>query len=48
MEAIALEWSNKDRNMCDRYYLGAKAALMDKIALGSGVVIENIGGWVGP
>ena len=34
--------------MCDKYYLGAKSASMDKRALGSGLVIENIGGWVGP
>ena len=39
MEAIALEWSNKDRNMCNRYQLGAKAALLDNmydLALGVG------------
>ena len=46
MEAIALEWSNKDRNMCNRYQLGAKAALLDNmydLALGVGVVVEKYG-----
>ena len=45
MEALALKWSNKDRNVCNRYWLRAKAASSDKtydLALGFGVVIENM------
>ena len=39
MKVIALKWSNKDRNVCNRYWLRAKVASSGKaydLALGVG------------